>query len=73
MGISLAPESQARRTLVGDDLKQTKAARGRSRRHDEPNVLRAAADELGITTPKSVRRRRKGPVRVAVYKGRKLS
>jgi hypothetical protein len=37
-----------------------------------PGVLRAATDELGITTPKEAKRpRRKGPLRVAVYKARK--
>ena len=38
----------------------------------KPGILRAATDELGVTTPKSAtRRRRKGPVRVAVYKARR--
>ena len=37
---------------------------GRARK---PGILRAATDELGVTTPKSAtRRRRKGPMRVAV-------
>ena len=44
---------------------------GTARRRQEPSVLRAAADELGITTPKTVRRRHKGPIRVAVYKTQK--
>ena len=36
----------------------------------QPGVLRAAADELGITTPKTAERpRRKPPIRVKVYKG----
>ena len=40
-----------------------------ARRKAEPNALRAATDELGITTPKTAtRRRRKGPMRVKVYK-----
>ena len=40
-----------------------------SKRKSEPNVLRAATDELGLTTPKTAaRRRRKGPMRVKVYK-----
>ena len=35
----------------------------------QPGVLRAATDELGITSPKSTeRRRRKPPIRVKVYK-----
>ena len=35
----------------------------------QPGVLRAAADELGITPPKTAeRRRRKPPIRVKVYK-----
>lgn len=38
----------------------------------KPGILRAATDELGVTTPKgATRRRRKGPMRVAVYKGRR--
>jgi len=41
----------------------------RATRKSEPSVIRAAADELGITTPKTAtRRRRKGPMRVKVYK-----
>jgi hypothetical protein len=47
---------------MADHLKQ----RSRVRRRGEPSVLRAVADELGITTPKP--RRRKGPIRVAVHK-----
>ena len=40
-----------------------------AKRKSEPSVLRAATDELGVTTPKSAtRRRRKGPMRVKVYK-----
>ena len=36
-----------------------------------PSVLRAATDELGVTTPKTAtRRHRKGPMRVKVYKDR---
>jgi hypothetical protein len=35
------------------------------------SILRAAADELGITSPKAANRpRRKGPIRVKVLKGR---
>ena len=33
----------------------------------KPGVVRVA-DELGVTTPKKIRRRHKGPMRVAVYK-----
>jgi hypothetical protein len=47
---------------MANHLKQ----RSRVRRRGEPGVLRAVADELGITTPKP--RRRKGPNRVAVPK-----
>ena len=43
-----------------------KVSRGKAR--PEPSVVRAVADELGITTPQKVRRRHKGPMRVAVYK-----
>jgi len=36
------------------------------------SILRAAADELGITTPKAANRpRRKRPIRVKVLKGRR--
>ena len=42
------------------------------RRPRDRSILRAAADELGITTPKAAeRRRRKGPIRVKVLKGRR--
>jgi hypothetical protein len=42
------------------------------RRHGDRGILRAAADELGITTPKAADRpRRKGPIRVKVLKGRR--
>jgi hypothetical protein len=37
----------------------------------EPGVVRAVADELGVTAPKNTRRRHKGPIRVAVYKDSK--
>jgi hypothetical protein len=38
----------------------------------KPGILRSATDELGVTTPKSAKRsRRKAPVRVKVYKGRR--
>jgi hypothetical protein len=60
---------------MADDLKQTgkrdatgNRANGRGQRGTEPSVLRAATDELGITTPKETHRlRRKGPIRVKVY------
>jgi hypothetical protein len=43
------------------------------RRQSDRSVLRAAADELGITTPKAADRlRRKGPSRVKVVKGRRI-
>jgi hypothetical protein len=49
------------------------AKRVPGRRAAERSVLRAATDELGITTPKQERprRRHKGPIRVAVYKAGK--
>jgi hypothetical protein len=34
----------------------------------EPSVVRALADELGVTTPKKIGRRHKGPTWVAIYK-----
>ena len=44
---------------------------GQESRPRDPSILRAAADELGITTPKSAdRRRRKGAIRVTVLKDR---
>lgn len=40
----------------------------------KPGILRAATDELGVTTPKNATRpRRKGPMRVAVYKARRAA
>lgn len=45
---------------------------GRAGKPRKAGILRAAADELGVTTPKAVTRpRRKGPMRVAVYKARR--
>ena len=41
---------------------------GQRKIRPEPSVIRAVADELGATTPKKIRRRHKGPMRVAVYK-----
>ena len=41
---------------------------GQRKARPEPSVVRAVADELGVTTPKKIRRRHKGPMRVAVYK-----
>jgi hypothetical protein len=41
---------------------------GQRKARPEPSVIRAVADELRVTTPKKVRRRHKGPMRVAVYK-----
>jgi hypothetical protein len=40
-------------------------------RKRHPSTLRAITDELGVTTPKPVARRRKGPMRVAVYRANK--
>jgi len=44
-------------------------------RRSKPNqsVIRAAADELGLTTPESAKRkrRRKGPMKVRVIDGRR--
>jgi hypothetical protein len=49
-------------------MRTGKQANGRGQRGTEPSVLRAATDELGITTPKETHRlRRKGPIRVKVY------
>jgi hypothetical protein len=53
-------------------LGQMREGPGQENRPREPSILRAAADELGITTPKSAdRRRRKGPIRVTVLKDRR--
>jgi len=45
---------------------------GRRSKPDQ-SVIRAAADELGLTTPKSAKRRprRKGPMKVRVIDGRR--
>jgi hypothetical protein len=46
-------------------MPRSKPSGEQRRRGERPSVLRAAADELGITTPKeATRRRRKSPVRV---------
>ena len=53
-------------------MRTSKQPVGRKRARTQANVMRAVADELGITTPKRAKRpRRKGPMRVAVYKAGK--
>jgi hypothetical protein len=44
---------------------------GQRKARPEPSIVRGVADELGLTTPKKIRRRHKGPMRVAVYKALK--
>jgi hypothetical protein len=56
---------------MADDPKQT-GTQDDQREPVEPSVLRAATDELGITTPEEAHRlRRKGLIRVQVYKDQK--